>query len=148
MTFGMVYLLITAVVAAKWRSRAAFAALLPLAATVALWEYAVPNAGAYSSALWALSGLYLLRNSEYAAGALYGISGIVYIAYYFGAPHETFAVIPIISDIAFALGLVAGTWPNAFTYFGRSDRRVFRRSAVQIAREDLARDSTKARGEG
>ena len=153
--FGVLWISITAAIWLRTRSMAALVALPALCGTVALWWVPADNAAAYSSAIWPLAGLLLIyqglksgsipRNSEYVAGALYGMSGLVYILFYLGASSETLAIVPIISDVAFCLGLIAGTWPNALAGLLGGNRRSFRRTAVQIARADLAGDSMRDR---
>ena len=132
------YIAILAFVAHKWRSKAAIVGLPALIGTVALTMADAPHQWAYTSCFWTLSGLYLLRNSEFVAGVLYGISGMVYIAFYFGAVHATFAFIPVVSDIALGLGLIAGTWPNAFTNAFRVYGGVFRGGGMAQPQENMA----------
>ena len=155
--FGLGYIALTAAIWLQTRSRAALVALPALVATVALWWFAVPDAGAYSSAAWCLAGGWLMRqgftvggipkNSEVISGAFYGISGLVYVLFYLGFSHETLAAVPIISDIAFGLGLFVGTWPSALAGLRRGSGRSIRRNAVEIARADLAGVALRDRGQ-
>lgn len=139
------YIAVTVLIAWRWRSKAALVAIPALAATMALFGITVAHAGAYSSAVWAVAGLYLLINSEYVSGTLYGISGLVYVALYLGALNATLSAVHIVSDLAFISGLVAGTWSDAAADVRGAYRRLFRRSAVQIARQDLAGGSVPDR---
>lgn len=140
--FGMAYIVAVAAIAWRWRSKAAFAALPALVGTVALFWFDVKHAGAYSSSLWALSGLCLLIYGEYIAGVLYGISGTVYIAFYFGASNGALAIIPIISDGAFFAGLVSGTWPSAVARVFRAGGRFVGWNNLQTSPQNIPSTSS------
>jgi len=158
MMFGLLYIAITAAIAWRARSKAAIVALPALIGTVGLFWAGVADAAAYSSAMWTATGGFLIiqgfinggipENSEYVAGALYGMSGLVYVLFYLGFSNETISFVPVVSDALGIAGLIAGTWPNLIANIRRNRRRSFRGSAVQIARADLARSSMRCGLEG
>ena len=156
--FGAAYIAVTLAIALRRRSLASCAALPALIGTVALFWLDVDHAGAYSSALWVLAGGFLIFqaltskdtpiNSELLSGTLYGISGIVYVAFYLGASNDTLSIIPIISDLCFGFGLIIGTWPRAFIGFGRGVRRAIRWLDVQNQAENSQGISVHDRAKG
>ena len=149
--FGLAYIAVVAAIALLTRSKAALVALPALMATVWLFWAGVGHAAAYSSAMWVMAGAFLIIqglrrgdtpiSSDLVAGTLYGISGLVYVLFYLGFSNATLATVPIVSDLCFISGLVAGTWPNAIINIRRGNRCDVRRTAIQIARADLAGDS-------
>jgi len=156
--FGLVYIAVTSAIWLQTRSLASLVALPALVATVALFWLDAAHSGAYASAVWALAGAWLIfqglrngdtpKNSEVLAGALYGISGIVYVLFYLGFQNETLSAVPVISDVAFGLGLFVGTWPGVIANRRHRGGRGFRRGDMEIAREDLARGALRDRSEG
>jgi hypothetical protein len=94
----------------------------------------------------------LPRNSELVAGVLYGISGLIYVALYAGASNATFAIVPVVSDVAFGAGLVAGTWGGAIAAWFRRNRRFLSLGNSEKIAQNISGDmegvSLPDRGEG
>ena len=130
------YIAVTSFISWRWRSKAAYVALPALVVTMAMFWFNLEHAGAYSSSIWALAGLYLLINKDYISGVLYGVSGFIYIGLYLGALDDTLSTVHIVSDLAFILGLIAGTWSGIVADASGSYRRFIRRVHIQIATQD------------
>ncbi len=129
-----------ALIAWRLRSFDALICVLALLATMSLRAFPVPFIPV-ATTIWCLAGLIVLFRGSYLVGALYGLSGLVYLwGYQF--EDARFAPLHFASDGFYILGLLVVIWKGGIFSFDRgADRRGVYRDAVAVQAQDLARSA-------
>lgn len=138
--FGITETFIAAFIAWRWRSFPALVCVAALVATISI-RFSGVEFLTYASAVWSLAGILLILMGYNLIGALYGLSGIVYLLGYAGLEDTRFAVIHILSDVSFLAGLVVCVWPRGGLSVGRNIRRfVHSLGSVKMAKYPARRE--------
>jgi hypothetical protein len=139
--FGVIELLIAALIVYRWASFPALIGVGAISVTMLLRPIGIEFLP-YASAVWSIAGMLLIMLRFHIIGALYGLSGIVYLLGYAGLEDSRYAVIHILSDVSFLAGLVFCVWPRGGVAVGRNIRRfILGFSVVKMAKYTARRET-------